>query len=341
MKYTILVQNQSGNVLGEFETFRHLTFSKRLNNYGECSFSVPIDDPKINSLIALRRFSVWIYRDNLLVWSGEQVTRVGDLTDKGNNWVTIYCFDWIEQLKHRYVSEEVTFTQIDAGDIAWSLINTAQTEYDMGITEGNIEETMDRDRTYKNTQNIYEAIINLTNVINGFDFEINNSKVFNVYAKQGIDRSNLILEYGYNIKSMQIVENFKTPINRAIVIGDSGEPEDPLRIDRNDAGLQTIYGLREGLINELDVTEISTLEEKGDALIRKYGSPLFNVTVDLLKNSSPNITDFALGDYITLKVNKGIYNIESAFRVYEWQTTVEKENTERLYLVIGDFIALN
>ncbi len=192
--YTIKVKNLAEEVIGEFDVFRNLQFGKRINNYGTCSFDVPVSGNKTDNLIALRIYTVWIYRNDVLIWAGEQATREGKLDDKGDNWVTLHCFDWIEQLNTRYTAEEVIFIATDAGEIAWSMIETSQakTNGDFGFTEGVIEPTMDRDRTYNN-QNIMEAIINLANVINGFDFEINNSKVFNVYEHIGVDRTSTII----------------------------------------------------------------------------------------------------------------------------------------------------
>lgn len=335
--YQLIVKNRAGNVIGEFESFRKLSFGKKVNDYGSCSFEVPIKNPKIASLISLRQYSVWVYRLGELIWSGEQAVRSARLNENSNNWATIYCYGWFELLEHRYLSSQKTYDQIEAGEIAWDLIDTLQADSDMGILKGDIAETMLRDRTYDDTQNVYEAIVNLTNVINGFDFEINDNKVFNVYEEIGVDRTDLILEYGYNIKTVDITEDFKNPVNRAIVLGDSGDIEDPLRITRNNTDLQALYGVREGLLNEMMVTEISTLQEKGDALIRKRGNELFRVTLDLIKSSFPTIGDFALGDTITLKIQNGIYNIERPFRIYEWSINYEDTGVEILDLVLGDF----
>lgn len=339
VRYKIQVRNSAGDILGEFDKFRKLKFGKALNNYGACSFEVPVKGDKAESLIALRIYSVWIYRDSDLVWAGEQATREANLDDKGDNWVTIYCFDWLEQLNARYTALEVIYTGIDAGQIAWDLIDDSQnkTNGDFGITEGAIEATMVRDRTYNN-DNIMDSLINLANVINGFDFEITSGKVFNVYAHMGVDRSaSIVLEYGINIRTAHITEDFVNPVNGAIILGDSGVLAEPVRVERNDAASQAQYGLREGLLNEMTTIETETLEEKGDALILKYGLPLFRVGLGIVRSITPTITDFSLGDLIRLKVKEGIYDIDRSFRVYGWGVKYDSDNTETLDLVLGDF----
>lgn len=337
--YRIIVKNGDGDLIGEFKTFRNLTFGRRLNNYGTCSFEIPVEDPKAINLVALRIYTIDVYRDALLIWAGEQAIRDGNLDSAGNNWCTITCFDWFEQLFSRYTDAEEVYAGVDAGAIAWDLIDTTQTESDLGITEGTIEATQNRDRTYNN-QNIGEAIINLANVINGFDFNINTSKVFTVESNIGVDRRNLVLEYGRNIQSIRITEDSSSLTNRAIVLGDSGDFSDPLRVERDDAPSQAIYKLREGLLTELDVNQVATLEDKGDALLRKRGEPLLKTSMNLIPSSNPTIADFSIGDVITLKVVSGVYDIQSAFRVFEWTVSVGTNDTETLDLVLGDFVLL-
>lgn len=336
--YKIVSKDSDGTALGEFERFADLQFGKRLNNYGQCSFKVPVTDSKIASLISLRRYTVEVYRGSDLVWTGEQATRVGDLTDKGDNWVTIYCYDWFEQLGSRYTDAEVVFTGIDAGEIAWALIDTTQVQAngDFGITAGTIEATQDRDRIY-NDKNIAEAIIELSNVIGGFDFEINHSKVFNISNRLGVDRSGtVILEYGINVKSVSITEDFSKVINRALVLGNNGVPADALRVTREDLDSQGLYKLREAISNEMTVSETKTLEDKGDAILRKYTLPLVKLTLSLVRKT-PTILDFALGDTIRLIIKSGIYDIDRQFRVFEWSNTVNADNTESLSLTLGEF----
>lgn len=343
VRYRIKVQDVDGSPIGEFDTFRNLEIGKRLSNYGTASFDIPINDDKLDSLVALRRFTVWIYREedgeSILVWSGEQALRSGQLDNNGAGWATIHCFDWLEQLNSRFTSAEASYVATDAGQIAWDLIDTtqSQTNGDLGIVEGTIEVTADRDRTYYN-QNIMEAIMNLSNVISGFDFEITNDRVFNVQNIIGIDRTDsVILEYGVNVSTVQITEDFIKPVNRAIVLGQAEDASSLSRIERNDTDLQVLYKVRESVLSEMDVSESTTFEEKGDAMIQKYGTRLFKLDMNLVKSSSPSITDFGLGDLVRIRVQSGIYNIDVEYRVFEWTVSYKDDNSEMLSLVLGNF----
>jgi len=335
--------DQNNIFLGELQNFRNLKFGKRLNNYGSLSFEIPANDPKASSLVGLRKYGVWVYRveDDVstLVWSGEQAMREGNLDNEGNNWVRIYCYDWLELLNHRFTGVLKEFDGIDAGQIAWTLIEETQADSygDLFITEGEIEATMDRDRKYYN-QNIMEAIINLSDVLSGFDFEITDDMVFNVKTLIGEDKSDsILLEYGFNINRARIIEDFIQPANRAIVLGEAVDEDDIQRVERNDTDLQAINKLRESVISEMDVSDVYSLQEKGDSLLRKYGTALLKLDIDLLKSSTPNITDFSLGDVIKIKIENGVYDIDEEYRIYEWEVEYDDNNVEKLSLVLGKF----
>ena len=225
----------------------------------------------------------------------------------------------------------------DAGAIAWDLIETSQlkTNGDFGITEGTIATTKDRTRTYNN-QNIMEAIVNLSDVINGFDFEITNDKVFNVYTVKGTDLTDsLILEYGRNLQTVSIDEDFTEPCNNAIVLGEVIDETELTRVDRPDVTTQTKYKLREMVLSADNVIDEDTLNEKGDAMLYKYQEPLIKITFEVIRGMV-DVTQFSLGDLIRLIVKKGCYNIDSTYRIFEWTINHEDDNTEKLSLILGE-----
>jgi len=336
--YKIQIRDSNNVALGEFDSFMELKFGKRLNNYGSCSFSVPMSQTKITSLIALRQYTVWIYRDITLVWAGEMVMRDGELDNQGGGKVTVYCFDWLEKLKSRYTPALVTYAQIDAGQIFWNSINTSQLETngDLNITLGTIEATVLRDRTYYN-QNILELGVNLSNVISGFDFEITNDRVFNVFSTIGENKTNdIVLQHGHNVITSRINEDFTNPVNRAVVLGEADALNVLQRVDTNDLTSQALIGLREQVLTDTDISELATFTAKGEALNRKYSTRLLKLDNDLLPNS-PNITEFFLGDLIRVKVQNAVYNIDEEYRIFEWELVYTDNNEEKLSLILGKF----
>ena len=346
--YRIIVKDENGVVLGEVDTFNSVRFGKRLNNYGQAEFSMKVIDEKAGLFVDLRKNTVEIYREDqlnrTLVWAGEQALARARLTESGNNWVTVHSFTWFEQLFHRYTSAFVEYgdvgSEMDQGAIAEDLIDTTNADDPTKITIGTITPTFDRIRKYYN-QNIAEAIINLANVQNGFDFEVTDAGAFNADLIIGTDKTDsVVFRYGHNVKNVEIIEDFTNPINRAIVLGEAVGETTLQRVERNDSALQTEYGLREGRLQELDVSGLSTLEDKGDASIRKYGEVLLKVEFDLIKNVTPSIDQFTVGDGIRLIIQNGLYNIDEQYRVFEWEVTFDEKSTEKLKLTLGKFIVI-
>lgn len=344
VNYRIVVQNATGTKLGEFDTFKNLKINKRLNNYGTCSFDIPVNDPKADSLVALRLYTVWIYREDddgsLLIWAGEMASRSGSLTSDTNNWVTINCFDWLEILNSRFTVYEKIYDNEDAGAIAQDLIETTNADGsygDTGITIGTIEATVNRDREYHN-QNIMQAIIDLSSIELGFDFEITNNRVLNIKSLIGEDKTDsVVFEYGHNIASGTILEDFSKITNRSIVLGEAIGETDLQRVEVDDTVSQPLYKLREQQVSMMEQSELSTFTEKGQAVNAKYGAPLFTIDITIKKSSSPSIADFSIGDSVRVKIKNGIYDIDEDFRVFEWSVTYGTDNSEQLSVVLGNF----
>jgi hypothetical protein len=336
VEYQIKVRDGNNNEIGQFRDVKSLKFGKRLNNYGSCQFTIPANDMNASSLVALRIYSVWVFRiedggSPVLLWSGEQFYRRGQLDSRGDNWVTIYCYDWLELLNHKFTSSYVRYELIDAGQIALALIGGAY-----GITEGEIVETQLRSREYIN-QNVMEALINLSNVLGGSDFEINNFKVFN-WKPIGIDRADdVVFQYGINVTDMSIEEDFTTPANRAIVLGQADESGELVRVEVDDTASQASISLREYVDTEIDISEELTFQEKGEAVLRKFRYPVVKISSNHLPSTRPKISEFAVGDTVRLVAQSGIYNINEKYRVFEWEVTYNADNTESLSTVLGKF----
>ena len=105
--------------------------------------------------------------------------------DKGLLQIRLASVGFSTLLKKRRTDDLRKFVTVDAGDIAWTLIDESQLSdppySDFGITEGLIETSVDRDRTFRFVQ-VLDAIQKMsnTNLLNGFDFEVDNQKAFNV-----------------------------------------------------------------------------------------------------------------------------------------------------------------
>lgn len=336
MRYQIIIRDKSGNELGEFTEWQSLRFNDKLNNYGSCSFYVPVTSQELLSLVSLRRYETIIKRDGQIVWAGEQANRHVSLQRNSANLVEIISFTFLEMLNSRYTPAFVRYDATDQGEILQDLVEDSQavTDGDLGFTFGTVETTVNRDREYY-TQNIMEAYINMSNVIDGPDFYITHDKEINIVAHKGIDKSRtVIFEWGTNIESVDIDDNFSNPCNQALVLG-AGFGSNQGIGTFTDATVRGIYKLRQQRVSEIDVSDQDTLDAKAEALVRKYKTPLMSLDMVQLPNKLPNFGTFALGDTGQVRIQHGIYNIDNRFRNYGYNVSVSKDNKESISYIVG------
>lgn len=334
--YRVVITDKNGVAIGEIIDFTSIRFERRLNNYGTCTVVVPGLEPGLDALIGVRVYEMKIYRNNTLVWAGEQANVQGEISDNSIEPITITAFDYLEQFNNRFTPAISEFLAEDAGQIAWELIDASQneTDGDFGITEGTIEVTQDRDRTYYN-QNIMEAIVNLSNVVGGFDFEITNDKVFNVYASKGLDRSETVsFEYGINIQDAKIQMDHTNPVNEAISLGE-GFGASQLREVAIDVEARETYRLRQGVLFDPEVTESSTLLDKGEELLRTNKQPQIKISFTQVSETLPSLGTLELGDTVKIRIIRGIWNIFNNFRIYGLIVSIDDKNNEEVEYIVS------
>lgn len=235
-------------------------------------------------------------------------------------------------LEARYTAASVTFTGIDAGTIAWNLINTANGESHTGIIQGTIATTVNRDRTYEHKQ-VLEAIDQLTGVDNGFDYEITPTEVdgatvlgkFNVYASQGSDKSGvLVFDFGADTAgTLQAVRRtWQLPVNKVRVLG-----EDGLTGTATNATSVTKYRQRMTVESVLDISEQATLNARATALLRPNPIEVVEFTPDPAVAPQP-WTDYWLGDRVTVRSRHGSLAFERTVRINQIEVEIDAEGNE-------------
>src|SRR5262249_38287898 len=142
--------------------------------------------------------------------------------------VNFVCSDYLALLQRRYLLQPnpLVLTQTDQDMIVVSLLSRANNPpagaggtpfypaswlplaFFYAAPDGTERSTSSgqlRDRTYLGGQSIGEAIDNLANVINGFDYDVYprlntaNDRLRVFYPAQGVTRSDMALVYGSNV----------------------------------------------------------------------------------------------------------------------------------------------
>jgi hypothetical protein len=219
----------------------------------------------------------------------------------------------------RFTSASRVFTPTPGGTIAWTLIEEANAESDTLIREGAIGTTVSHERTYEH-KNVGEAIVELTRLLDGFDFEVlplnpndNDGKIgeFVVYSpRQGSELSNVVFEYGPDtLDNVQSVKRGITPpVNKARVLGNDGLVGNA----QDDASIAK-YGLNER-VESYDAADQASLDQRAHALLRPNPIEVVEFTPDPDLAPQP-WDDYWLGDAPRFRADRGALQISGRPRI--------------------------
>lgn len=226
---------------------------------------------------------------------------------QGNMKLDIASVGYMALFSKRRTGAKRVFSNTEAGDIAWTLINESQTSdnpySDFGITRGTTITSVNRDRTFR-FANVKDEIVQMSNLNlkNGFDFDIDNTKKFNTYyPEKGSVRADIVLDEG-NIVSW----GYRKPLilslaNKVYVLGE-GFNDDILYVTRNsDNAFKTTFKLLEEVLSERNIITSETLNDKGDKYLLDNQSPKIQLTINHV-DGDPDITSYDVGDRIKVKI---------------------------------------
>ncbi len=311
-----------------FELFpKSYQFTDELNKESRATFILAYEVVKeiadyygenILNLLSSTLMEIYVERDGTKIFYGV-LTRfeITPLKD-GSRSIVLEAVNWFGLFNKRIVGvPKTTYTGTDAGQIAWDLIDDSQNSdspySDWGITQGSITASVNRDRTYR-FDRIYDVIIALSNsnLDNGFDFEIDTLKQFNVYYPQkGANKPNVIFNdanvYSYRWKKPLVLE-----LTNKVHVQGAGFNDDVLYTTRTAAtGYRSPYGTLEERLNERTIETDSNLEEKGDRKLAEEQAPVIEFEITHEDNQI-QWSDYLLGDNV--KVDMPFLDMDNVYK---------------------------
>jgi hypothetical protein len=192
----------------------------------------------------------------------------------------------------------VAFAATDQGQVMWSLISALVGH---GVTKGSVPPSINRDRTYPPGKEVGQALIEMSQVIGGPDFELEPTlatdgtlALFNTYyPRQGADKSEDVVFTFRNAPEDAIAFSHapggEEICNRFIAVGapadEEGEEESPVALHPaylvehagSIAEYKNAFEEREQLD---DVKELATLKAHAEAVVaaRAFPTPYFSFT---------------------------------------------------------------
>lgn len=251
----------------------------------------------------------------------------------------------------RYTSGGITAEEKYADDIAVSLIKlyggagnigeadptfneqTYSETHPVGLKIGNTAKTQLRFITYRH-QNVGQAIIYLSQMLEGFDFDETfveqgeTLALFNTYQAQGTLKEGARFQYGpgtlANVSKVERVTS--SPINKVRLIGGQGilaETEAEM------AESQAKYGKWETQQATTGTTILTFLEARAKALRRAFPVKTFRFEPDLAVENCPKPwDDFWLGDTVPFYGRRGAFEENLVMRLNEITIVIDENGYE-------------
>lgn len=330
--------------IGEITTYYNLTWNRKSNNPSYCTFSINVYSPDSKFI---KPFRNWVLlKRNGIPYLFQIINVRGDLNET-SGYLEVECADMLYCLDNIYVQGNFQNINIDAGQIAVNLINYAQSKLysNYGIQTGTIDTVGTSNETLY-YQSIGKALTNQSDNIIGYDFtfvpildannEINYVQ-FNVFKALGIYRNDLPpLELGHSINSLRFGMADEV-FNNIYTLG-TGTNEVQVATSTN-ATSQEIFGNRESVNKEANVSVLATLQKKGDSFLNDKQGIQLEIGFNLTPNQKPYYGDFGLYDTLDINVVIGdtFFNFTGTATVKEIQFRYDNTNNKETITPIVKF----
>ncbi len=285
------------------------------------------------NLFAVDQNEIRLLRNGVVQSAGQLVDVRFEIIERKRT-VQIFAVGWFDLLASRITAQLRQFNSTDAGQIAWELIDDSQSlpNGDFGITQGTIQASVDRDRTYE-FKEIAEAILQLSEVNNGFDFEITWDKKFNVYyPKIGQSRPDLVLAHPGNIRAIDFTRRGVDISNKVIARG-AGTGGNSIFFTASDTPSQERFRLREQLLDLNDISLLTTLEEHAAAELSLKKNFMDVPTLELEPDAMPEFGTYGLGDLLPLEITDSFFSgLNDTYRIEKITIGIDAENVENVTL---------
>ena len=317
----ILARSSDRGVIGELRHSHDRTLAVDLNKSGSAGFWVPTKD-ELSRLIVPWSTCILAQYNDTIEWSGPVITRS---TSLAQGKATVSAVGWFERLMHLNVQDlTLTFDGYDAGVIVSNLLDVAHAQDPaLPITFGTNELTQHRTITYQRGQSIGQAIIDLTELEAGFDWEIDPVTLeLNIFAKRGQDRKNCKWTYiDDGISKKGNLQDVVELLDGSVLVNDI-RPQGKFGYGSAiDVVSQATYGVFQENPSLSNVVDNNILDAYANAEIVYRSNPRVTYTLSPKSNSDSEVpklfVDFDIGDTTYLTARKDYMNVaDQAERIF-------------------------
>lgn len=328
-------------------------FELGLPRAGSFSATLPLGDSRIAardpiSATVPARTAVYVDRDGVLLWGGIIWTRRYRTSSKT---LELAGAEFRSYFDHRQIIATTGFAATDQLTIARSLVSAAQayTGGDIGITLGAEASGVLRDRTYNGYElkNVGEALTQLSEVENGFDFTVEVAYVNDTptktlrlgYPRRGrrAPESGWLFDYPGNITDYEWPEDGTGMATTRRATG-AGDQQGMLIAAAADSSLiDAGYPLLEASRAYGDVIIQTTLQAHANADLAATKQVLTIPTVTVRADLDPMIGTYIVGDDCRLRITDERFpaGIDGFHRIVNIAVDPQDNGPEKVVLTLG------
>ena len=325
----------TGTPVGEAQ-YTDFSFTQNLNKPSTLSFSMS-GFSEGNIHLGEMDTDVMLYEDRALRYRG-RVTGISDTIDESDHKVSVSSSDYRSLLNRRITWTDLAYTQTEQTALGFALITYAQQRNggDLGITRG-VLQTSDvlRDRTYPAGSNILKILDELSNVVTGFEWEIDQWRKFNVWNPFRGTSTTVIAAHGSNVNSITRQTDPSTYANAVRSSGATGVTAAGVELaslaDVANPLPQGRFDLQEG---NTDVTTYAVLLEGAQGKLASMSALNPSYTLQMTPGTW-SYDSIHLGDTIRVVVRSGRLDINELQRVQGIALKVGSDGVQRYTLTVG------
>lgn len=243
---------------------------------------------------------IWLYRGSNL-YQRFRITSVSqEWGPDGEDVIRVGAACYRRLLKSRHVRSNLTYAATSQGTIVWNLIQHAQaaTNGNLGITLGSAGPVVNRDREYIAGANVFDSIVEMTQIDNGIAWNIDANLQLIVTQPALFPVIAMPCELGVVARRMARPSSADKFGNAVIVTGDSMSTV-PYLAEAPGLALDP-RGRWERFWSMSQVKDQAQLAELGDGLLEEAISPVSFWRIEMEPSRYFLDAEYILGDIITV-----------------------------------------
>ncbi len=339
----VLSSLASGTVIGE-PPMSNVSFSRVLNDIGgfsgECPLSLVEPETGLELMQAGdfdgRLVALHVIRDGVVVWGGMLTGWQASVND---DKLSVAAQGFFQRFTKLPITTTQTFAQVDQFTIVESIVTAAQAgAANFGVTVTKVPAAGSgilRDRTYLGSDRAWSSdlIKNLSQVVNGFDFELvaggtygNFTRTLQLWYPQMGRDTGLVWETGGNLQILNYANDYGDWANRVDELG-AGDGDLMMVGSASDPTLAALPS-QVRTVARKTVKETATLQQHAVTELAKIRNGKRTLGVQIVNLPDSPFGSYIPGDIVHIRAQHGFVQLNEDWRIMQYTVTPDDAGSE-------------